>query len=166
MPSGNRPGSRPGFTLIEILVAIGLTALVLMAAAQLMFLAFRSRNRTDGSLALQQAMRSAMELVTVLASQAGELRTCADGVLQVSGGALPAMTTISVVLGGASSSYLQLQQGANTRLTPTHVSVEGFSCSLRFGPGPAAARLSLTGMSDLGGRIDRLTLTGAFTLRR
>lgn len=78
-----------GFTLIEVLVALALFALIGGAGVSVLDQVLRTQSRTEGQLDRLAAMQRAMHLVTLDFSQAATASVVAqEGVLQVGRGGL------------------------------------------------------------------------------
>lgn len=67
---GRRPAARKGFTLIELILYIGITATVVVALLRVMFTVLETRQEVENVSIVQQELRLAMDRMTTTVLQA------------------------------------------------------------------------------------------------
>jgi prepilin-type N-terminal cleavage/methylation domain-containing protein len=91
----NRSGMRQGFTLIEVMVALGLFGLIAVAGFTLLDGVIGTRDRLDGRLGRTAELQRAMYLVTL------DFEAMTEGPLQVSGTTVAFRRRSPVAIGGS-----------------------------------------------------------------
>ncbi len=134
--------ARQGFTLLELLMFVGLVGLILVGITQVLGATLAGSGKSQGMQQVKQNGQFAMSTISRLLRQANSVTACAAGQLDFS--ILESGTTATYRFETNSSRIRKTYNGVLSWVTDDGVEVTGFNCSLTS-PGsgqPAIANLS------------------------
>lgn len=165
-----RPGLRRGFTLIELIVFVGITTLTLIVLIQALASMLTVREKTKLSADVQQSVRAAMERIGMSIMNATSLVAADSDILSIGGspgiGGESATAAVQYYRCG-SAICAQEEGGSAAALTPSSVNVSSLSFSNLSNGTPGTVKVSITATDTGAGALKpTFTLISSFSLRQ
>ncbi|MDD4628778.1 MAG: prepilin-type N-terminal cleavage/methylation domain-containing protein [Candidatus Peribacteraceae bacterium] len=174
-PARLRPGLRRGFTLIELIIYIAISAIVVVTLLNVMITVLGVREKTTVRAEVQQNLRYAMDRINATAHDAIGLNTGASTFGSASGVLSFAMTgsTLNPTIFSLSGAQIYIKQGASSAaaITAPGVLVDQFLLTNLSAAGtPATVKVRIHATDAIAGtqamQTTAMTLETSLTLRQ
>ena len=124
---------RGGWSLLEIVVSLGIFSIVVLTVLQLLLSLVRLYKETSDTATVQQSTRAAVELMLTVTRGATSITSAGNGTLSVAGSAV--FGNVSFTLSGTTLAMRQEGQAAFA-ITPSTIRVLSFVATDRTGSTP------------------------------
>lgn len=128
-----------GFTMIELLVTIGILGLVMVAATNLFFISLKSKNKTESITSIKQSGNYAIQIMSMMIRNAKNL-TCDDTTQIIITNPDNQTTTFSCTAAADDSGRIASN---SAKLVSNYVKSCNFSCDLTSNPNVATIDFTL-----------------------
>jgi len=168
-------GSGAGFTLLEMIIYIGISSVVLVALLNVMLTIFSTRSKTEAGAEVQQNLRYGVQRITVTARNALGVNTGASTFGSANGVLSFAMsgTTLNPTVYSLCGTQLCIKEGvsATVAVTASGALIDEFRLTnLTGSPAPATVKIRLHATDAYAGTIASqtavMTLETSITLRQ
>jgi type II secretory pathway pseudopilin PulG len=169
-PSGAAPQLRRGFTLIELIIFVGITTMTLVVLMTALTSMLSVREKTKVNADVQQSLRAAMERIGMSILNATSLVAADSDILSLGGapgiGGESATAAIQYYRCG-NAICAQESGGSAAALTPSSVNVSTLTFSNLSNGSPGTVKVTIAGTDTAtSGVHPTFTLISSFSLRQ